>query len=151
MNAPVLFTIGYEKQGPDEFVGKLRQNGIELLIDIREAPVSRKPGFSKNALRERLEKEGIGYLHLRELGTPRALREQWKKPGPDGDPEFFRREYENHLSTKLDILRGLSENEIPEKRCCLMCYEKDPSLCHRSVVAQKLKELLGGKLLVEHL
>jgi len=151
VNALVLFTIGYEKMGPEEFVDKLRENGIELLIDIREAPVSRKPGFSKDALGERLQKEGVGYSHLRELGTPKALREQWKELGPGGDPEIFRREYESHLSTKLDILTGLLAKEILANRCCLMCYERDPALCHRSIVASRLGELLGGRLEVEHL
>ena len=48
-----LFTIGYEGQALDDVLGKLKANKIELVVDVRALPLSRKRGFSKNALRHR--------------------------------------------------------------------------------------------------
>lgn len=55
---PVAYTIGYEGRELDEFVARLREQRIQVLIDIREKPASRKPGFSKTPLREALEEAG---------------------------------------------------------------------------------------------
>ena len=45
--APIAYTIGYEGRELEEFVARLREQQVEVLIDIREKPASRKPGFSK--------------------------------------------------------------------------------------------------------
>jgi uncharacterized protein (DUF488 family) len=57
----VVYTIGYEGMDIDRFVATLRTIGVTLLADVRAVAVSRKKGFSKNGLRERLEAEGITY------------------------------------------------------------------------------------------
>lgn len=71
MNAPAgqrmspVFTIGYEGRTINDFLADLRANDIKLLADVREAPTSRKRGFSKSALASALQDAGIDYLHLR--------------------------------------------------------------------------------------
>ena len=71
----MLATIGYEGARPDDFVGTLQLADIEMVIDIRDRAQSRRPGFSKSALRENLEQNGISYLHLKELGDPKDGRD----------------------------------------------------------------------------
>src|SRR3954451_21230653 len=65
-----IFTIGYEGATMDEFIGALQRAGVERLIDVRALPLSRRPGFSKTALKGALEEAGIDYVHLKSLGTP---------------------------------------------------------------------------------
>ena len=48
--APTVFTIGYERRSPEELVRGLTDAGVTLLADVRELPLSRRPGFSKTAL-----------------------------------------------------------------------------------------------------
>ena len=60
----VVYTIGYEGTDIDRFVATLKAVGIKVLADVRAVAVSRKKGFSKTALKARLEDEGIAYTHL---------------------------------------------------------------------------------------
>ena len=80
MNPPkTLSTIGYEGKTIDEFLAELGDAGVELLIDVRAVAASRRPGFSKSALRAALAERGIDYLHLRALGTPKPGRDAARK------------------------------------------------------------------------
>lgn len=69
-----LFTIGYEGVCIGDFMATLRLAGITTLVDIRELPLSRKPGFSKRALAGHVEAVGISYYHIQALGDPKAGR-----------------------------------------------------------------------------
>ena len=83
---PDLLTIGYEGCTIDDVVAELRGARVSLLIDVRAVPMSRKPGFSKRQLAAGLDEQGIGYVHLQGLGTPkpgrdavRAIRSGWSQ------------------------------------------------------------------------
>ena len=67
---PPLATIGYQAATVTSFLAALRVARVELLVDVRAVASSRRPGFSKSRLAGTLEEAGIGYLHLRDLGTP---------------------------------------------------------------------------------
>jgi uncharacterized protein (DUF488 family) len=56
----------------------LSQHGIETVVDIRELPLSRKRGFSKNALATALYLAGLGYIYLRALGCPKPVRDRYR-------------------------------------------------------------------------
>ena len=71
MRPGAICTIGYEGGTVAAFIRALKDAGVELVLDIRAAPVSRKKGFSKNQLAAHLTEAGIGYRHLRGLGTPK--------------------------------------------------------------------------------
>ncbi len=71
-----LFTIGFTGLQLDEFIGQLKSAKIELLLDVREIPISRKRGFSKTSLSENLLQSGIEYRHLKWLGSPKTLRHE---------------------------------------------------------------------------
>ena len=134
---PDLFTIGYEGSIVDNVVATLREAGVAHLLDIRAVPQSRKPGFSKRLLGGTLEAAGIGYTHLKGLGTP--------KPGRDavrhGDVGAMHRIFRAHMEepdAQVDLARAA---EIAQKEpACLLCFERDHTNCHRQIVA----EMLGG-------
>lgn len=132
-----IFTIGYEGTDIDRFVATLVDVGIELLADVRAVTVSRKKGFSKNGLRARLEAEGIQYVHLRGLGDPKPGREAARA----GRYDEFRSIYTRYLATAeahndLEALSALTR----EQTTCLMCFERDPKVCHRSIVALAISD-----------
>ena len=131
-----IYTIGYEGTDIERFVRTLKLVGVEQLVDVRAVPISRKKGFSKNSLRERVEAEGIRYVHLSALGDPKAGREAAKA----GRYDQFRKIYAKHLSGTVaqECLSTLS-NLIAESASCLMCFERDPKECHRSIIASELK------------
>lgn len=88
-----VYTIGYEGTDIERFVKTLTAVGIEAVADVRAVPLSRKKGFSKNALQEHLEKAGIKYLAMQQLGDPKEGREAAKA----GDYDRFRSIYSGHV------------------------------------------------------
>ena len=145
--SPIAYTIGYEGWGLDDFVACLREQQIEVLIDIREKPASRKPGFSKTPLRAALQDAGIEYVHVKALGSPSAIRYEYKN---GGDKETFFKAYRAYLKTQLAHLRTVLET-VREKTCCLMCLERHAWECHRSAVSDMLKQLDGNGLTFRHI
>lgn len=133
-----LFTIGYEGLDPERLVAALTSAGVGTLADVRAVANSRKRGFSKGALKLGVEEAGLGYEHLRALGTPKAGRQA----AHAGDAGLMRRIYcEEVLDTgegglALDALAKLAERAPT----CLLCFERDPANCHRRVLAERLAE-----------
>ena len=139
-----VFTIGYEGKNIEGFVAELRRFAIRCLIDVREIPLSRKQGFSKSALAERLERESIEYVHFKQLGSPKPVRDKLKE---DGDYASFFRAMSKHLRNNADAVEK-AYNYVENSRCCLMCFESTADMCHRSAVAAKIKERDGNGLMV---
>src|SRR6266567_1180227 len=65
-----MFTIGYEKARLADVITTLTAAGVAILIDVRDRPISRRPGFSKRQLAAAVEEAGMRYVHLQPLGTP---------------------------------------------------------------------------------
>ena len=92
-----VFTIGYEAVTQSDFLAELKRAGVAQVIDVRALPLSRRPGFSQTPLNGALADEGIGYVHLRALGTPPAGREAapaappWRCPWPRPSARWPRR------------------------------------------------------------
>ncbi len=129
MTAKRIFTIGYEGAIQDELIAALVKAGVGRVIDVRAVPMSRKPGFSKNALAAGLREAGIDYVHLKALGTPAEGREAARK-GRFADME---RIYAAQLETPeaaAESARMISLAE--EKPSALLCFERDPAHCHRT-------------------
>ena len=140
-----LFTVGYEGTDIKSFVTHLKSHAINCLIDVRERPQSRKPGFSKSSLSMRLEREGILYLHLKELGSPKLLRDGLKHTGDYGT--FFR-DMDEYIGRKQGAIET-AYAYVTSKTCCLMCFEYLASACHRKIVAKKIKERNGNGLQIK--
>jgi uncharacterized protein (DUF488 family) len=135
-----ITTIGYEAATVPSFLDALRKARVELLVDVRAVTSSRRPGFSKSRLAANLEEVGIAYLHLRALGTPAEGRAAARA----GRYDELRDVYVEHLATpgaqaELETLVDLVRSD---RRACLLCYEADPTHCHRSLVATALASRL---------
>ena len=148
MNTLSLFTIGYEDRSISEFIERLNQFSITALVDVREIPLSRKKGFSKKQLKEYLEKNDIQYIHIKQLGSPKKLRDKLRE---DKDYESFFEAYTKYLSTQIEILQELYTERVLEETICLMCYERLPSHCHRKVIAEEIKRIDGNGLIIKHI
>lgn len=142
----VLATIGYEGASLDDFIATLHSVGIRVLIDIRALPISRRPGFAKNALSTALAGAGVGYVHLKELGNPKEGRDAARA----NDLATFLRVFTQHLDT-ANAQAGLARaaNLSASGRACLLCYERDPSVCHRRLVAERIAAIVGVR--IQHL
>lgn len=133
-----VHTIGYEGTRLEAFIQTLLMNDIDHLIDVRDRPISRKPGFSKNGLRAALAEAGIAYTHLQSLGDPKPGRDAMRQ----GRYQDFLRIYTEHLESGSAQL-GLGEAvEIAGRsNSALMCFEKDHKTCHRTLVADRMATL----------
>ena len=141
-----VLTIGYERSAIEDFVATLRSASVEGLIDVREAPVSRKRGFSKTALAETLANAGVGYRHLGDLGNPKPGRDAAKR----GDIPAFQRIFRAHLDSR-GAQRALAQaiGIAAAVRTCLLCFERDAATCHRAIVAQEMAN--RGAFRIRHL
>lgn len=141
-----LYTIGYEGALLADFVATLKLTGVSHLIDVRELPISRRKGFAKTALSDALMAAGIEYVHLKGLGDPKEGREAAKA----GDMATFKRVFSNHMKSK-PALHDLERAQqiVQNGGACLMCYERNPVDCHRSIVAKKISDL--DEVVVAHL
>lgn len=142
-----LFTIGYESLKPDRFIELLKKCRVEVLVDVRELPISRKPGFAKNALAALLIKNGIEYRHAPEFGCPRDVRHAYRD---SGDWVSYTHEFLRFLDTRESALSVFAEF-IVERRCCLLCLEEDFNFCHRKYVAEAIADRVPGGARVNHL
>ena len=142
-----LFTIGYEGRAADELPDSIAAAGVTTLIDVRDLPLSRKRGFSKTALAEHLADSGVGYVHERRLGNPKALRDYVKS---GGDWDWFADAFRERLTVADEALDSVIAIIESGEVVCLLCYEADASHSHRSLVAEALDERADG-LAVSHL
>jgi uncharacterized protein (DUF488 family) len=129
--ADALHTIGYEGSDVERCVAALLAQRIQTVLDVRELPLSRKTGFSKTALAKRLRCSGIDYLHIRALGCPRSIRMRYRR---DGDWTRYRKAFLKYLRSQKAALEAAVE-KTRTSACALLCFEADPTTCHRSLVA----------------
>ncbi len=135
-----LYTIGYEGFEILNFVHLLRIRRIERVIDVRRNPISRKRGFSKRILQETLEKYGIEYFHIPQLGIPTSYRTELNCQA-DYDRLFDL--YEKELLPDVMEFVEQAAKLVQEKTSVLLCFEKSPNQCHRTRLALKIKDLYG--------
>ena len=133
----VLFSIGYEKALLKDFIATLSGAGVATLIDVRDRPISRRPGFSKRQLAAAIEGAGMGYVHLAALGTPpegrlAGRRREWDRFWQIVEEKLACTEAELDLQQAAEIARAGPS--------CLLCYEADWHVCHRRRIAEILAE-----------
>jgi len=140
MTALVLSTIGYEGATLDEVIGRLTTASVDLVVDVRAIANSRRAGFSKTLLSSSLAEAGIGYRHLRWLGTPKPGR-QAARAGRIAEMHAI---YHDHLKTPEAHLALAEACEIAvTQRAALLCLEADARQCHRAIVADLIRERTG--------
>ncbi len=138
-----LFSIGYEKAAPADFLATLKARGVATVADLRDLPLSRRAGFSKRQLQAAVEAAGMRYVHLRALGTPPEGREANRRRDWD---RFWRIVEERLASAEAELdLQRLAEIAVAAPTC-LLCYEADWHICHRRRVGEILAERHGFAL-----
>ena len=141
-----LATIGYEASTQDAVIARLKAAGVELLVDVRAVAASRRAGFSKTLLAASLAEAGIGYVHLRQLGTPKPGREAARK----GRSAEMTAIFEDHLVEPAAQLELAAAKELAaERKIALLSFEADQRGCHRKILADRICEDLGCA--IEHL
>jgi len=132
-----IFTIGHSTHPIDEFIALLKTYGIEQLVDVRTVPKSRYvPQFDSEALATALREQGIGYVHLKELG---GLRHAKKDSINTGWRNVSFRGYADYMETE-EFAKGIHRlvDLAKPKRTAIMCAEAVPWRCHRSLVGDAL-------------
>lgn len=139
MSAQPLYTIGHSNHPIDRFLELLRVHGIEVIADVRSVPASsRHPQFNRDSLKAVLAESGIRYLFLgKELGARRQEREAY-----EGRVASYER-----IAQLPAFQAGLDRVKSGANiyRIALMCAEKDPIDCHRTLlVCRHLRDAIDG-------
>ena len=132
-----VWTLGHSTRSFDEFLALLEENHIQLLVDVRHFPTSKRvPWAAKASLAEALRDHRIGYEHFVDLGGYRKARSDsvntsWRNSSFRG--------YADHMASPgfaaaLDRLLALAA----ESRAAIMCAEAVPWKCHRSLLSDAL-------------
>ena len=140
MTGRTLYTIGYEKALLKDVISTLAAARVATLIDVRDRPISRRPGFSKRQLAAAIEEAGMRYIHLQALGTPpegrlAGRRREWDRFWGIVEEKLARPEAELALQEAGDIAEAAPS--------CLLCYESDWQICHRRRVGEILAQRHG--------
>jgi uncharacterized protein (DUF488 family) len=137
MPRKTFFTVGYERTTLAGLIAALEEHGVKRVIDTRDVANSRRAGFSKKLLAASLDEHGIGYIHLRALGTPKAGREANRA----GRMDEFRRIYEASFQRPEAQLALLEAADLIEAQpTALLCFCGDVAKCHRNRIAEALEE-----------
>ena len=134
-----IYTIGYEGLDIDRFLSLLQAHDIETVVDIRELPLSRKPGFSKKILSDTLNLSGLDYVHIPELGCPKPIRDRYRS---DDDWKRYQEGFLKYIETQDEAIADLA-SMATISNCALLCFEADYNYCHRSMVADAVSRLSG--------
>lgn len=133
----IVFTIGHSTQPIERFVALLRQHGITALADVRSKPYSRmNPQFNREALKEALRDDGIAYVFLgKELGARSTDRSCYH----NGKVQY------SLLAQTEPFRHGLGrvQGGARKHRIALMCAEKEPLDCHRTILVSRELDALG--------
>lgn len=138
-----VYTVGYERRDGEGLMSLLLDQNVSALADVRERPVSRKPDFRANALRDLCESAGIEYQAWPALGSTDEQREELQA---SGNFDAFATEFRAHaLRTMSDELARLaaSVRRIPT---ALLCYERRHEECHRSVIADLVAKQIDATI-----
>lgn len=138
-----IYTIGYQGLNLKSFLDALIAARIDVVLDIREVAWSYKRGFSKTPLKQALYDAKIQYAHLKTAGNPKDNRRSSKTV--QECLENYARWLEEHPMGHEHLLEFIMAADAYNLRVCLICYERNPHHCHRSVllgiVSQKLPSL----------
>ena len=134
-----LATIGYEQSTVPDVIGRLKAAGVEVVVDVRAVAASRRPGFSKTMLAANLAEAGIDYVHLRQLGTPAAGRAA-ARAGRVAEMHAIFEKHMEEPGPQLELVRAAEI--VSARKAALLCYEADAKGCHRTILADRLRERL---------
>lgn len=133
-----VYTVGHSTHGLNDFISMLHLFSIQIIVDIRRFPGSRKyPWFNKDDLARELQGAGIKYVHMEALGGRRKVQQhskntRWRNASFQG--------YADYMGT-VDFEKAVNELETiaQERPTAYMCSESVWWRCHRSMVSDYLK------------
>jgi len=135
--SPIVLTVGHSTRPIDEFVQLLQAHGVTQVVDVRTIPRSRhNPQFNKDSLPASLQKAGLRYLHLPELGGLRhaqadSLNLGWRNTSFRGYADYMQTpEFAQAIDQLIDLAK--------QDRIVIMCAEAVPWRCHRSLIGDAL-------------
>ncbi len=132
-----LWTLGHSTRPIEEFIGLLKAHGIQLLVDVRTIPFSRRnPQFHQEALAQSLHEAGLQYRHMPALGgrrksQPESVNVGWRNQGFRGYADYMQTQ---EFWDALEVLVDLGQ----QSPSAVMCAEAVPWRCHRSLIADAL-------------
>ena len=133
-----VWTIGHSTRSLPSFVGALNGHAVELVVDVRRFPLSRRhPHFNRDALAAALPRAGIDYVHLEGLGGRRPTRRN--SPNIAWQNASFRG-YADYMDTPAfaeGVARLLAL--ATERHAAIMCAEMLWWQCHRGLIGDYLK------------
>lgn len=148
-NRTVLFTIGYEGISLEEYLVRLLNNDVKVLVDVRNNPISMKYGFSKSHLKKFCASVGIEYVHIPEVGIQGDQRQELNTQS-DYDKLFIIYRKYNLAQTAAhqnEILKLLKHHN----RIALTCFEANIFQCHRKHLAEAIESHPDFKYEVKHI
>lgn len=132
-----IYTIGHSTRHIDKFIGILRYNKIEMVVDVRSVPKSEhNPQFDEYFLEKKLKNSGIKYVHIKELGgfrkaLPNSINRGWEDLHFRGFADYMQTpEFMNAIDNLLELAK---KNSV-----AIMCSEGNPLKCHRLLIADAL-------------
>ncbi len=139
MNRAELFTVGHSDLPIDDFLALLRTHGIRAVADVRRFPGSRRhPQFGRDALRDGLAGEGIGYEWVEALGGRRRTRPGVPSPNGALTSASFRA-YADYMQTEeFRAAAARLLDRARERPTTVMCAEKLFWRCHRRLISDYL-------------
>jgi uncharacterized protein (DUF488 family) len=132
-----LYTVGHSNHSIEKFIGLLTANGITAVADVRSRPFSRRhPQFNKERLAAALTEHGIAYVFLgKELGA----RSEDPSCYENGKVQYPRLAATPAFKAGIErVLAGAAKF-----RLALMCAEKEPLDCHRTLLVSRALESVG--------
>jgi hypothetical protein len=146
--SPMLMTLGYEGLTLEQYMNVLVEQNIRLLCDVRKNAMSMKYGFSKKTLATACESVGIEYAHFPEVGI---VSDKRKNLRTREDYQALFAEYrETVLRDNVNAVAALAQRILSCGRAALLCFEKNPALCHRSHLANALNAYLPPSFRIHH-
>lgn len=144
-----IFTIGYQLRSLADFVQELQRAGVDVVLDVREVAWSNRREYSQGSLRAALGAIGIEYIHARFAGNPKELRRA------ASSHEECLKMYDEYLDASPSIVAEfdstLTQLIQDGRKACLLCYERHPGDCHRTILLRHWKESTGAEAEVLHL
>ena len=133
----VVLTVGHSTRSQEDFIALLQAHAVKRLVDVRSIPRSRhNPQFNRDRIASALRRDGISYLHMKDLGGLRHPRSDsqntaWRNASFRGFADYMQT---HKIAAGLRKLMKMAKT----KRTAIMCAEAVPWRCHRSLIGDAL-------------
>ena len=132
-----IYTIGFTKKTLEDFITRLRNAGVQRIVDIRLNDSSQLSGFAKSKdLEFILRQYGIEYISVKTLAPSEELLDKYRK---DEDWSEYETNFKELMNTR-NAKEILNELQLGKKISCFLCSEDKPNKCHRRLVAEMLEK-----------